>query len=263
MTRSSIKSKIDLMRKLKIIFWIFLALLLPDANSANAESTPEGMVLIKGGCFMMGTDQVFYYEEGRENTRERPAHKVCLDSFYMDITEVTQKKWQEFRDYNNSPFKDPDMPISHVDWREARNYCKAKGHRLPTEAEWEYAARAGSQTINPWGDDIDTDYLWFAGNSVRKTPKVATRKANAFGLHDMMGSLWEWVEDWYSDHYYEKSSVHNPQGPEQQQSWRVIRGPSWLDEEEFIRVTIRLRGESDPNEDYWVGFRCVASVKKK
>ena len=153
------------------------------------------------------------------------------------------------------------MPISHVNWREARSYCKARGRRLPTEAEWEYAARAGSQTINPWGDDIDTDYLWFAGNSVRKTPKVATRKANPFGLHDMMGSLWEWVEDWYSDHYYERSPEKNPQGPDKQQSWRVIRGASWLDEEELIRVTIRLRGENDPNEDKWVGFRCAASLK--
>ncbi len=246
---------------MKFIIWMFLVLFLPFANSAHAESPPEGMVLIKSGCFMMGTDKVLYYEEGRENTRERPVHKVCLDSFYMNITEVTQKKWQEFREDNLSPFKDPDMPASHMDWREARSYCKSKGQRLPTEAEWEYAARAGSQTINPWGDDIDTDYLWFAGNSVRKTPKVATRKANAFGLHDMMGSLWEWTEDWYSEDYYGTSPEKNPTGPDKQQSWRVIRGASWIDEEEYIRVTIRYRGESDPNEDFWVGFRCVLSKK--
>ena len=77
----------------------------------------------------------------------------------------------------------------------------------------------------------------------------------------MMGSVWEWVSDWYQDDYYKTSPVNNPQGPKERQSWRVIRGGSWLDDKEMIRVTVRYRGETDMTEDYWVGFRCAADLK--
>ncbi len=212
---------------------------------------------------MMGTDKVFWYhDEGWDNERERPAHKVCLDSFYMDKYEASQEKWEKVMVVNNATYKGPNLPISGIDWRSARTFCKKQGKRLPTEAEWEYAARAGSQTDNPEGDEINDAYLWWGGNSFRKYPTRGTKKPNAWGLHDMMGSVWEWVNDWYSIKYYSVSPEKNPQGPQTQQSWRVIRGGSWVEEEEDIRVTIRMRGLADATEDYWVGVRCAKSLEK-
>ena len=212
---------------------------------------------------MMGTGKVFEYEAGRENDRERPAHKVCLDSFYLDKYEVTQKKWSTLKNYNNTPELGPDFPVSEITWKEAHEFCQARGQRLPTEAEWEYAARAGTQTDNPWGNGVDGDYLWYAGNSGRRLSPVGQKKPNAWGLYDMMGNVWEWVADWYSDDYYKTSPVDNPKGPRARQSWRVIRGGSWVDEEDVIRVTVRYRGMSDPTEDFWVGFRCAYTPQAK
>ena len=112
----------------------------------------------------MGTNQDAIYEDDDNNYREKPAHKVCLDGFYIDPYEVTQKKWDAIMKMNRSVFHHPEQPITHIYWREARSYCHKVGKRLPTEAEWEYAARAGSQTKFPWGDEIDDDFLWYAGN---------------------------------------------------------------------------------------------------
>ena len=244
--------------------YILLALILALAFpvSSLAKDVPDGMVLVPGGCFMMGTNKVFEYKMGWQNEREQPAHKVCLDSFYLDKYEVNQKSWQALMVHNNSPIKGPDLPVSEIDWNEAVRYCAKTGNRLPTEAEWEYAARAGSKADNPWGDGIDRDYLWYGGNSHRKPSPVGTKKPNAWGLHDMMGSVWEWVADWFSHSYYEDSPVNNPQGPPRH-SWRVIRGGSWLDDEDFIHVTVRYEGMSDPTEDYWVGVRCARSIPRK
>jgi len=229
---------------------------------ALAVKVPDGMVLIPKGCFMMGTNKVFDYKMGWKNEREQPAHKVCIDSFYLDKFEVNQKDWQAVKGYNNSPIKGPDFPVSEIDWPEARNYCARTGNRLPTEAEWEYAARAGSQTDNPWGDGIDRDYLWYGGNSYRTLSPVGKKKPNAWGVYDMMGSVWEWTSDWFSHTYYQNSPVDNPQGPKRN-SWRTIRGGSWIDDEDFIHVTVRFEGMSDPTEDYWVGVRCARSIPKK
>jgi len=251
-------------RMVRMIFprrFILAVLIVLFAAQAQATEPPEGMVRVPGGCFMMGTDKVFYYEHDEKNTREQPAHKVCVDDFYMDATEVPQKKWDLLMKVNNSAMQGPDLPVTHIQWHEARAYCKRRGHRLPSEAEWEYAARAGSQADNPWGDGIDRDYLWYEGNSVRRVQPVGKKKPNAFGLHDMMGNVWEWVEDWFYIHYYENSPVKNPKGPEQRVSFRVIRGASWLDGAESIRVTIRYPGETDMTEDFWVGVRCAADAR--
>ena len=245
---------------------VFLSLTLLALISAPLQSIAkpslDGMALIKAGCFTMGTDKVFYYETDWENTRERPAHKVCLSSFYLDKYETSQKNFQKSMGYNNSIMRHDDHPVDHVDWHAASLYCKKRGARLPTEAEWEYAARAGSSTINPWGDDIDGDYLWYENSSARQPHPAGTKKPNAWGVHDMMGSLWEWVSDWYSDAYYEKSPVNNPTGPASRRSARVIRGASWIDDEAYIRVTIRFPGMTDPTEHFLTGFRCAYSPGK-
>ena len=219
----------------------------------------KDMIRIKSGCFMMGTDQNAIYEDDDDNTREKPAHKVCLDGFYMDIYEVTQKKWDAVMKMNRSVFHHPDQPITHIKWREAKSYCHKVGKRLPTEAEWEYAARAGSKTKFPWGDEIDDDYLWYAGNSPREIPQVGKKKPNAWGLHDMMGNVWEWTMDWFSYTYYKSSPAKNPKGPTRQ-SFRVIRGASWMIDEQYNRVTTRHGGMSDPTLSYWVGVRCAKSL---
>jgi formylglycine-generating enzyme len=219
---------------------------------------PPDMVQIKAGCFMMGTDDNFMYEDDDDNKREKPSHKVCLDTFYLDQFEVTQRKWDAMMQVNRSVFHGPDQPITHIDWNEARKYCKKVGRRLPTEAEWEYSARAGNQSRFPWGDEIDDDYLWYASNSSREPSNVGKKKPNKWGLYDMVGGVWEWVEDWFSLNYYEKSPIKNPKGPSQQ-SFRVIRGNSWMSEEQHLRVTSRHRGMSDPTDTYWVGVRCAMS----
>ncbi len=207
---------------------------------------------------MMGTNADGIYEDDDDNSREKPAHKVCLDKFYLDKYEVSQKKWDAVMNFNRSVFRHPDQPITHIDWREARSYCKKVGKRLPTEAEWEYAARAGSQTRFPWGDEIDDDRIWYTGNAPRQVPQIGKKSPNAWGLHDMMGNVWEWVEDWFSHEYYKKSPLKNPKGPVRQ-SFRVIRGGSWMIDEQYLRVTLRHKGMSDPTESYWVGVRCAKS----
>lgn len=219
---------------------------------------PSDMVQIKAGCFMMGTNNNYIYEDDDDNSREKPSHKVCLSAFYMDRFEVTQSKWDAVMNINRSVFHKPEQPITHVDWHEARQYCKKVGKRLPTEAEWEYSARAGTQSRFPWGNEIDDDYLWYAANSSREPTNVGKKKPNAWGLYDMVGGVWEWVEDWFSLDYYAKSPTKNPKGPTRQ-SFRVIRGNSWMSEEQHLRVTSRHRGMSDPTDSYWVGVRCAMS----
>ena len=227
---------------------------------------PEGMVFIKKGCFMMGTDKVHDYLafhpniKERPNDRERPVHKVCLDSFYLDIHEVSQSKWIKLESYNNSVHKGPNIAVNQIEWIEARNYCIKLGRRLPTEAEWEYAARAGTSTEYPWGNKINRNHVWYGGNSGHTHHPVGTRKPNPWGLYDMLGGVWEWVEDWYEEFYYKDSPTHNPKGPTNNFSWHVIRGGSWVDDMQFVRTTIRYPGMADNTEDYWVGFRCAQNA---
>ena len=241
-------------RFLSLTVLLFFSLV---ATSFAANPSKEDMVLIPGGCFMMGTDKTFYYEHDSTNVREKPSHKVCLDPFYLDKYEVSQEKWEKAMEYNHSVYQQPDLPVNQIKWEEAQLYCEKKSYRLPTEAEWEYAALAGSKDENPWGDGIQGDYLWYMDNSFRKQHPVGTKKPNAWGVYNMMGSVWEWVADWYSEKYYQESPTKNPKGPLTPKSFRVIRGASWVSEESLIRVTVREKGLADGTLDYWVGFRCA------
>ena len=245
------------------IFLLLTSFILISASSVWADKAPEGMVLIKKGCFMMGTDKIHDYlalrpnVRERPNDRERPVHKVCLDSFYLDTHEVTQEKWGKIFPYNNSVHKDPNIAVNQLEWKEARNYCTKMGHRLPTEAEWEYAARAGTTTEYPWGDKMNRAHVWYGGNSGHTHHPVGTRKPNPWGLYDMFGGVWEWTEDWYGEFYYKDSPINNPKGPSDILSWHVIRGGSWIDDKQFVRSTIRYPGMADNTEDFWVGLRCA------
>ncbi len=249
-------------QRMKIVTNIIILLsLLFSPAFIFAGEYPADMVEIPAGCFQMGTNQTYLYEDDNENGREKPAHKVCLDKFYMDRFEVTQEKWDAVMNFNRSVFRNPKQPITHIIWKEARNYCKKVGKRLPSEAEWEYSARAGSKTRFYWGNEIDNDYLWYAGNSARIPANVGSKKPNVWGLYDMIGGVWEWVDDWYSIHYYENSSIKNPQGPTRK-SFRTIRGSSWITDERYVRITSRHGGMSDPTLSYWVGVRCAMTPPK-
>ncbi len=255
------------MKNLILCFLVVLSTYFPP--QAFAQKIPEGMVLIEPGCFKMGTNKVYDYLGGtpdkpdRPNDRERPVHKVCLDAYYLDTHEVTQEKWEKVMKYNNSVIKGKDIAVNQLDWSEARKFCAREGHRLPTEAEWEFAARTGKKTEYPWGDEIEADYVWFIGNSGHTHHPIGTLKPNAWGLYDMLGGVWEWVEDWYGEFYYKNSPVKNPKGPSHLLSWHVIRGGSWIDESEFVRTTIRYPGMADNTEDFWVGVRCAHDAPKK
>jgi formylglycine-generating enzyme len=246
---SRILSQSQFFLKKLFIVLSFLAISSPVQSQTSVISD---MVLIKADCFIMGSEE-FIVEE--------PEHKVCLNSYYLDVHEVTQKKYESAMGINPSRFRGPDFPVTNVSWPEADAYCRTFGGRLPTEAEWEYAARAGSTAGFSWGWDMDDAFAWHAGNSQKATHPVGQKKANALGFHDMSGNVWEWVGDWYREDYYETSAIpeptDNPLGPTTGQ-FVILRGGSFEDDAYFLRSASR----------YWypptlkhhnLGFRCAAN----
>ncbi len=230
---------------------------------------PKGMVLIPSGRFMMGSD--------RGNKDEKPSHVVVLGPFYMDTFEVTQAEFEEVMGFNPSIFisgtftggylKDGESsedyakymgdnrPVERVSWHEAKDYCQSLGKRLPTEAEWEYAARAGSTTKYYWGDTMDVAYAWSARNARSRSHLVGQKKPNAFGLYDMAGNVMEWVADWYDKIYYSTSPATNPKGPATGNR-KALRGGSWYAHPNYSRSADRVA--NDPTLKYPdIGFRCV------
>ncbi|MDR2925615.1 MAG: formylglycine-generating enzyme family protein [Azoarcus sp.] len=187
-------------------------------------------VLIPAGSFMMGTDPDF----GKGNSDETPQHKVTISKpFYLGKYEVTQAQWVAVMGSNPSQFKGRNNPVERVSWNDAQAFIKRlnakEGHnryRLPTEAEWEYAARAGTNSAYSFGDDKNalSDYAWYDGNSGETSRPVGQKQPNPWGLHDVHGNVWEWVQDWYGG--YPKTAVTNPKGTENGSN-RVRRGGSW------------------------------------
>ena len=177
-------------------------------------------VLIPAGTFVMGENPPL--SEGKGD--ERPAHEVTISKpFYMGIHEVTQDQWEKVMGNNPSRHKGRDKPVDSVSWNDARDFVaklnkmeKSARYRLPTEAEWEYAARAGAKTRYFFGDDENMlpDYAWITENAGGTTHPVGTKKPNAWGLYDTSGNVREWTNDWYDDSYYGRSPVTNPAGPE-------------------------------------------------
>ena len=182
------------------------------------------------------------------------AHKVELTGgFWLGKTEVTQAAWIRAMSNNPSRFRGDHQPVENVTWQEATNFCTGIGGRLPTEAEWEYAARANS-TGQRYGtlDQI----AWYVGNNQGQTQDVKSKAPNAWGLYDMLGNVWEWVADWESDIYYSKSPTRDPRGPSSCLG-RVLRGGSWGDiDPANIRVSRRNASNVDSRLDL-VGFRCA------
>jgi formylglycine-generating enzyme required for sulfatase activity len=183
---------------------------------------------------------------------ERPAHLVAITKgFWMGQTPVTQQAYQRVAGKNKSFFKGANRPVEMVNWQEAKAYCAAVGGRLPTEAEWEYAARAGSVGVRYGNLD---DIAWYYGNSGLKTQEVGKKAPNAFGLYDMLGNVFQWVADWYAD--YPAGDRSDPAGAASGQL-RVLRGGSWDNPAQTARAS--NRGTSAPGDtSYNFGVRCVA-----
>ena len=220
---------------------------------------PE-LVFVKGGCFQMG--DTF---GGGEND-EKPVHEFCVDDFYLGKYEVTQGQWKEVMGSNPSYFKDcgDDCPVEWVSWNDIQmfiskvNYQSGEKYRLPTEAEWEYAASSGGKK-EKWAGTSDEkelgDYVWYEGNSLNKTHPVGQKKPNGLGIYDMSGNVWEWCSDWYREKNYSESTRNNPQLPSSSSS-RVLRGGSWGSLAQDSRVADRGRGLPGSRGDM-VGFRVV------
>lgn len=224
---------------------------------------PEGMVLIPAGEFEMGD----HFDEG--DSDELPVHTVYLDAFYVDVYEVTNAQYQEFMDatghsepryWSNSTYNAPDYPVVGVYWHDAVAYAEWAGKRLPTEAEWEKAARGGLVGNRyPWGDDIshdDANYYSTGGKDIWNGPSpVGSFAPNGYGLYDMVGDVYEWCADWYDGSYYANSPKQNPRGPDSDE-FRVLRGGSWYDTPFSLRVSLRLYLNPTRTLDLF-GFRCV------
>lgn len=235
---------------LLITGWLFL---MPQKFvKASEETAFKGMVFLKADCFLMGSE---------ESAAEEPPHRVCLNPFYIGIYEVTQEEFKKVMGSNPALLKGETHPVENVTWPDADQYCRKNGGRLPTEAEWEYAARGKSESPYFWGSDMNPDTGWYKDNSDHKHHPVGGKKPNAFGLHDMSGNVWEWVADWYREDTYELNAktqpFHNPLGPTTGQ-FIIIRGGSYQDEPFFLRSAERYWYEPVVKSGN-LGFRCAAN----
>jgi sulfatase modifying factor 1 len=225
---------------------LFVCLLLVTlvASSATAvDKIPDvPIVFVKGGCFEMGDT----FGEG--GTDEKPVHQVCLDDFYLGKFEVTQEQWEKVMGSNPSQFKNGgNYPVESVSWDEAREFTRRLSGltglkwRLPTEAEWEYAAKSGGKKEKFAGSgngQNPDDYAWHEGNSDATTHPVGAKKPNGLGLYDMSGNVWEWVQDRYDHDYYRQSPHKNPRGDPFGIN-RILKGGSARTSVGFLRASYR------------------------
>jgi formylglycine-generating enzyme required for sulfatase activity len=249
-----------------------------EIPSAIQTKSGVDMVLISAGEFTQGDDN------GEKD--EQPAHRVHIAAFYMDVSEVTQASFQAILGRNPSKAKGTERPVERVSWFAAVQYCnmrstreglkpcydlktlgcdfRAGGYRLPTEAEWEYACRAGTTTRWSFGDSPGAlaRHAWFKNTAEKATHPVKQKQPNPWGLYDVHGNVAEWCNDFYADHY-DPSASENPHGPATG-SARVLRGGSWMSDEDDCRCSARHSeppGLADVCFGYEAyGFRCVRSA---
>jgi len=239
----------------------FAGLLVASLMAAAMPQTPAGdaMVTVPQGCFDMGDSS----ETGRPD--EQPVHRVCLDAFMLDKYEVTNAEYLAVMpDKLHRGGLCPTCPVDSVRWQEAKDYCEKVGKRLPTEAEWEYAAREGGKPVKygTGGNAITGASANFTNDNHRSQglKPVGSYKPNALGLYDMAGNVWEWVSDMYMETYYRRSPEKNPQGPARGFPYRVLRGGGWhFNTYSGERAAARsYRHPTHMDDD--VGIRCARSI---
>jgi formylglycine-generating enzyme required for sulfatase activity len=255
-----------------------------SGGGIGGGTTSAGMVRIPGGTFMMGSP-----DSEPERGGDEVQHSVTVSSFLMGRYEVTQREYQEVMGWNPSSFSGDNLPVEYVSWYDAIEYCNARsqregltpaytisgsnvtwdrsanGYRLPTEAEWEYACRAGTSTPFSTGNNITTSQANYDGNYPyngnpkgtyrEKTTEVGSFAPNAWGLYDMHGNVWEWCWDWYGD--YTSGSQTDPGGPYTGAD-RVLRGGCWYSNGRDLRSAYRGRYYPS-NRNVNLGFRLVRS----
>lgn len=223
------------------------------------ELSYDEMVYVEGGTFTMGATEEQGTSAPRDN--EYPTHQVTLSDFYIGKYEVTQEQWEIVMGNNPSWFKGANNPVENVSWDDCLEFIEKLNQltglkfRLPTEAEWEYAARGGNKSkgYKYSGSNTIGDVAWYYNNSLSETHPVGTKAPNELGLYDMSGNVLEWCSDWYGS--YSSSSQTNPMGPTSG-SFRVGRGGSWNDIAQYCRVS--LRDYNYPGYRYGnLGFRLV------
>jgi len=265
------------------LLYIFV---LKGKDKPVADKRPEGMVEVAGGSYLMGSQQ-------SSEADEMPQHQVSVDSFWMSETEVTQQQWMAIMGFNPSYTQGDSLPVEQVTWFETISYCNklslqegltpcysidgntapanwqsnrivcdfdANGYRLPTEAEWEFAAKGGNHSsgFKYSGSNDPSIVAWSSANSGGRSHPVKTLSPNELGLYDMSGNIEEWCWDWYSAFYYKNSSSSMPRGPESG-SDRSIRGGCWKYEAIYTKHTNRAY-ETPDNRDSIDGFRVVRSI---
>ena len=256
--------------KRKILFIIAATMLLSgckkytDFSAINFEDyfyvngVSFEMVYVEGGSFHMGATS----EQGSDAyDSEKPVHRVTLSGYYIGRCEVTQELWEAVMGSNPSNFKGAQNPVESVSWNDCQNFIKklnsltGRTFRLPTEAEWEYAARGGKKSSHykySGSNNID-DVAWYSSNSGSETHAVGTKTANELGIYGMSSNVSEWCSDWYGG--YSAGAQTNPQGPSSG-SGRVLRGGCWLDSAVYCRVS--FRSHFDPGDcNCGIGLRLV------
>jgi formylglycine-generating enzyme required for sulfatase activity len=234
-------------------------------STKGSEIDGMVMVYVPEGSFTMGSNS---------HIDEQPVHTVYLDAYWIDQTEVTNRMYalcvaagkcvppnssasSTRPDYYGNPDFE-DFPVVYVSWNDASAYCAwpGNGTRLPTEAEWEKAARGTEERTYPWGNTIDCSLANYYGcNGDTTAIGSYPSGASPYGALDLVGNVWEWVADWYSDTYYASSPSDNPTGPANG-TYRVLRGGAWLDVDDNVRSAVR--GWNNPANPYNnFGFRCA------
>jgi formylglycine-generating enzyme required for sulfatase activity len=270
---------------------ISLFLLFVLIFSAHFIFTDDNFILIERGSFVMGSP---VYERGRNNGERQ--HRVRVNSFYISEYQITQEEYEEVMGTNPSIFRGENFPVEGVSWYDALEYCnkrsqleglnpaytidivridlnnlnstarwlvtwnrEANGYRLPTEAEWEYAAKGGNGSPGDFvfsGSNNQVEVAWYSGTSGGSTHQVGTKGANGLGLYDMSGNVWEWCWDWYGD--YTSGAQTDPTGASLG-SRRVIRGGSWYDSAAYVRSSYR-HSFIPSNTNFSIGFRIVRTA---
>jgi len=273
MTSISQKTKWGILFAAVAIFGLYL--IIPSLASQKAKPDLDEMVAIPAGYFIMGDNG------GGDN--EKPIHKVYVDAFLMDKYEVTVAQYQRFIEATdhrlpenwNEQLQKPKRPAVNLDWNDANAYANWAGKRLPTEAEWEYAARGGNTGVGgkllykyPWGNTASATKANFDADSSRGRQwegwhiaklylkDVGSYSPNGYGLYNMAGNVWEWCADWSDPNYYKTSPERNPKGP-MNGRYRVLRGGSWYHKANSMRCAARRGRGPAIRGGYFIGIRCV------